>query len=211
MESFAVPLVQLVLGAVLLRFFAWRAALFLRPSAVKVEVETPADVTPIPDELADTWAELQKLGFTLLGAHSERSLFRGDVHFIDGVHATEPVVASLTVGRDEQDHLTLWTQSERGFVVTANFERPSRDVPGTYLSGSIDGAAPERLFKVHLRRVPEIGASVRLDTLEKRVDAARAWFSRSGKPELRQEHAVGLLWSVGALGMVAAALFAVLR
>ncbi len=211
MESFAVPLVQLVLGAVLLRFFAWRAALFLRPSAVKVEVETPADVTPIPDELADTWAELQKLGFTLLGSHSERSLFRGDVHFIDGVHATEPVVASLTVGRDEQDHLTLWTQSERGFVVTANFERPSRDVPGTYLSGSIDGAAPERLFKVHLRRVPEIGASVRLDTLEKRVDAARAWFSRSGKPELRQEHAVGLLWSVGALGMVAAALFAVLR
>ncbi|PZR18644.1 MAG: hypothetical protein DI536_01830 [Archangium gephyra] len=201
------PIVFLVIAVVLLRVFAWRAVLCLKPDSARVELETPADVTRIPGELEDTWAELKTLGFVLLGAHSEKYPLKDEVLFIDGVHEKEPVVASLTVGPDEQDHLTLWTQSERGWVVTANFKRPSREVPGAYLSGFIDGAGAERLFKVHVRRVPEVGAPRRLDTLEKRVDAARAWFGGSGKPELRQEHAVGLLWSVGALGMVAAALF----
>lgn len=203
-------LVLLVVAAGLLRFFAWRAVLCLLPGSARVEVETPADVTVIPGELEDTWAELKKLGFTLLGAHSEKYPLKGEVLFVDGVHGKEPVVASLTIGPDEQDLLTLWTQSDRGFVVTANYKRPSREVPGSYLSGSIDGAAVERLLKVHVRRIAEIGAAKRLDTLEKRVAAAREWFSNSGKPELRQEHAVGLLWSVGALGMVAAALFRLL-
>lgn len=202
--------VLLVIAAVLLRFFAWRAVLCVFPNSARVEVETPADVTQLPGELEDTWAELNKLGFTLLGAHSEKYLLKAEVLFIDGVHATHPVVASVTVGPDEQDLLTLWTQSDRGFVVTANYKRPSREVPGAYLSGSIDGASPERLFKVHVRRITEIGAAKRLDTLDSRVLAAREWFSKSGKPELRQEHAVGLLWTLGALGMVCAALFRLL-
>ncbi|MGV3620297.1 MAG: hypothetical protein ACO1OB_05755 [Archangium sp.] len=199
-------IVFLLLAALLLRVFAWRAVLAIKPELARIEVETPADVTQLPGELEDTWAELKKLGFVLLGTHSEKYPLKGEVLFVDGVHETEPVVASLTVGPDEQDHLTLWTQSERGWVVTANFKRPSREVPGAYLSGFIDGAGAERLFKVHVRRVPEIGAPRRLDTLEKRVDAAREWFVGSGKAELRQEHAVALLWSVGALGMVAAAI-----
>ena len=200
--------VLVLVGAlVLLRFQAWRAMLCVRPQAVRVEVETPADVTTIPAELEDAWGELKKLGFTLLGAHSEKALLAPATWFLDAVHPTSPVVASLSLGPDEQDHLVLLTQSARGFVITANYRRLSYEVPGAYLAGGLDGATPERLLKAHLRRVPEIGTPTSLQTIEERVVAAREWYSRSGKPELRQQHAVGLLWTLGALGMVGAALF----
>lgn len=195
-----------VLAIVGLRFQAWRAVLFLRSQSVRVDVETPADQTQVPAELEDALFELKKLGFTLLGAHTEKIPLAPERLFIDAVHAHEPVVASLTVGPDEQEHLVFVTESDKGFVVTANYKRPAREVPGHYLSGSIDGAAPERLFKVHLRRVPEIGTAKRVETLEARVESVRRWFSESGKPELRQQHAVGLLWTVFALGMVGASL-----
>ena len=197
----------LVGALVLLRFQAWRAVLCLRPQSVKVEVDTPADVTTVPGELEDAWGELKKLGFTTLGAHTEKAPLLPSTWFLDALHPTEPVIASLTVSPDEQDHLFFLTQSERGFVITANYRRPSFEVPGAYLAGGLDGASPERLLKAHLRRVPEIGASKRLETIEDRVVAARDWYSRSGKPELRQQHAVGLLWTLGAVGMVGAALF----
>jgi hypothetical protein len=198
----------LLIGAlVLLRFQAWRAVLCLRPQAVRVEVDTPADVTTVPPELEDTWGELKKLGFTLLGAHSERAPLTSATWFLDAAHPAHPVVASLSVSPDEQDHLVFLTQSARGFVITANYRRLSFEVPGAYLAGGLDGATPERLLKAHLRRVPEIGAPKVLGTIEARVVAAREWYSETGKPELRQQHAVGLLWTLGALGMVGAALF----
>ncbi len=199
--------VVLVAALVVLRFQAWRAVLFLRPEAVRVEVETPADVTQVPGELDDAWGELQKLGFTLLGTHSEKSPLAPLRLFLDAVHPAHPVVASLTLGPDEEDHLVFLTQSARGFVLTANYRRLSSEVPGAYLSGGLEGASAERLLKAHLRRVPEIGPPKVLATLDARVDAAREWFARSGKPELRQQHAVGLLWTLGAVGMVGAALF----
>lgn len=209
-ESVATPLVALVAALVVLRLQAWRAVLCVAPQLVRVEAETPADVTQVPGELEDAWAELKKLGFVLLGAHTEKSPLAPPRLFIDGAHPTHPVVASLTVGRDEQDHLVLLTRSERGFVITANYKRPSLETPGRYLAGGLEGVAPERLLKAHLRRVPEIGAPRRLDTLDARLVAAREWFSETGKPELRQQHAVGLLWTLGALGMVGAALIRLL-
>ena len=206
LDSPLVAALVLIAALVLLRFQAWRAVLCLRPQAVSVEVETPADVTPVPGELEDTWGELQKLGFSLLGAHSEKAPLAPARWFLDAVHPVHPVAASLSVGLDEQDHLVFFTQSDRGFVITANYRRPSFEVPGAYLAGGLDGASPERCLKAHLRRVPEIGAPKVLQTIEERVVAAREWYSRSGKPELRQQHAVGLLWTLGALGMVCAAL-----
>lgn len=206
-DSSIPPLLALVGALVLLRFQAWRAVLCVRPQSVKVEIDTPADVTVVPGDLEDTWGELQKLGFTKLGAHTEKAPLSSASWFLDAVHPTEPVIASLSIGPDEQDHLFFLTQSERGFVITANYRRPSFEVPGTYLAGGLDGASPERLLKAHLRRVPEIGAPKRLKTIEDRVVAARDWYSESGKPELRQQHAVGLLWTLGAVGMVGAALF----
>jgi hypothetical protein len=200
----------LVGAIVLLRFQAWRALVCVRPELVKVELETPADVTEIPPELEDAWAELKKLGFVLLGTHSEKVPLGPARLFLDGKHPEHPVIASLTTNRDEQDELIFVTQSDRGFVVTANYRRLATEVPGAYLAGGLEGASPERLLKAHLRRVPEIGTAKVLGTLEDRVVAARDWYSRSGKPELRQQHAVGLLWTLGALGMVAAALFRLL-
>lgn len=199
--------VIIVLAAIGLRFQAWRAVMFLKPSSVRVEPETPGDATQIPGELEDAVGEFKKLGFTVLGAHSEKALLTRERMYVDLIHAEHPVVASIAVGPDEQDHVTLFTESEQGFVVTANYRRPAREVAGAYLSGGLDGASPERLLKVHLRRVPEIGPSKRVDTLDSRVESARRWFSRSGKPELRQQHAVGLLWTLFALGMVGAALW----
>lgn len=196
----------LVGALVLLRFQAWRAVLCLRPQSVKVEVETPAHATVVPPELEDGLAELKKLGFTLLGAHSEKAPLSPARQFLDAVLPGEPVVASLTLGPDEQEQLVFFTQSERGFVITANYRRLSYEVPGAYLAGGLDGASPERVLKAHLRRVPEIGVPKALTTIEDRVAAARDWYSRSGKPELRQQHAVGLLWTLGAVGMVCAAL-----
>ena len=142
-----------VLALVGLRFQAWRAVLCLRSQSVRVDLETPADQTQVPAELEDALFELKKLGFRLLGAHSEKIPLAPERLFVDAVHEQEPVIASLTVGPDEQEHLVFVTESEKGFVVTANYKRPAREVPGHYLSGSIDGAAAERLFKVHLRRV----------------------------------------------------------
>jgi hypothetical protein len=174
---------------------------------VKIEADTPADVTQVPPELHEAWDELEKLGFVLLGAHTEKVPLAAARWFLDGKHATEPVFASLTVGRDEQDHVFLLTQSEKGFVITANYKRPATEVPGSYLAGGLEGVSPERLLKAHRRRVPEIGAVKHLVSLDDRLAAARDWYAGSGKAELRQQHAVGLLWTLGALGMVAAALF----
>jgi len=64
----------------------------------------------------------------------------------------------------------------------------------------------ERLLKAHLRRMSEMGAPKAVWSIEGRLAAARAWYSDVGKTELRQQHAVGLLWTLGALGMVGASL-----
>lgn len=207
LDTPASAVIVLLISVGVLAFQGWRAVLFLRPQLVRVEAETPPDATEIPPELGDAWGELLRLGFTLLGAHSEKVPLRPQRLFVDAVHPTEPVVASLTIGPDEQDLLTFETWSERGFVITANYRRPAREEPGRYLSGGLDGASPERVLKAHLRRVPEIGVGQRVTTLDERVAAARDWYGRSGKAELRQQHAVGLLWTIGALGMVSAALF----
>ncbi len=202
-------LVLLAIAAVALWLTAWRALLFLAPGTVRVEVESPADATRVPDELADAVSALRKLGFTLLGAHSEKYPLRAPREFIDLVK--ENVVASLRVGRDEGDEVTLWSHAQGRFVITSNFKRPSREVPGRYLSGAIDGASYERLLNVHLRRVPEINATGRAENVEAHVETVRAWFRGAGKPELRQAHAVALLWSLGAVGMVGAAVFKLLN
>lgn len=205
-DSPLLAVLALIGALVVLRFQAWRAVLCVRPQAVKVEVETPADVTVVPPELEDALAQLEKLGFTLLGMHSEKAPLAPARLFVDALLPGQPVVASLSLGPDGHEQLVFFTWSERGFVITANYRRLSYEVPGAYLAGGLDGASPERVLKAHLRRVPEIGTLKVLSTLEDRVAAARDWYSRSGKPELRQQHAVGLLWTLGAVGMVCAAL-----
>ena len=52
-DSPVLAVLALIGALVLLRFQAWRAVLCVRPQAVKVEVETPADVTVVPPELEE--------------------------------------------------------------------------------------------------------------------------------------------------------------
>jgi hypothetical protein len=197
-----------ILGAVVtLRFQVWRAVLFLKPESCVVDVETPAEATSIPVELDDAWAELKALGFVVLGVRREKRLFGNEALFFDSHHPKHPVAAALSLTRDGEEQLELLTRSERGLVITANCRRIAREVPGVYLSGGLEGVSCERLLKAHLRRVGEIGMPIPITSLEQRVDVARAWYAGAGKPELRQEHAVGLLWTVGALGMLGASVF----
>ncbi len=206
-DSPLLPIVLLVGAAALLRVFAWRALLFLRPQLVRVEPDTPADVTTVPGALEGEWDDLHRLGFTLLGSHLERHPLGPELVFYDGVHPEQPVCGSVFLGPDGSKRLMLLTRSADGYVITTNYRLASLEVPGRYLAGGIEGASAERLLKAHLRRMTELREPRRLDSLEKRVEAAREWFAGAGKPELRQQHAVALLWTLGALGMVGAALF----
>ena len=94
-----------------------------------------------------------------------------------------------------------------GFVITGNHHRPARELKGRYLSGALESLSAARVFTAHLRRVPEIGAPAGDYTQEARLAAAGAWFAGPGAVEVRQQNALGLLWTVGTVGMVAAAIF----
>lgn len=195
-----------VMAAVLLRWNLWRAVAFVSPASVLLDVDTPAEHAQVPGALEPAHATLTGLGFTFLGTHLEHPRFGKRLVTWDYVHPTEQVFASLTLGLGGQPRLYFFTPTAGGgFVLTADHRRPAREVKGHYLSGSVEGAAPDRLLKVHLRRVPEVGAPQGPWTLDGRVVAARNWYLGAGKTEVRQQNAVGLLWSLGAIGMVGAA------
>jgi hypothetical protein len=195
-------------GVLLLRFQLWRAVLFLWPQSVRVEADTPDASVRVPGSLEAAWDALKAAGFTPLGSHLEHARFAPAVTMYDAAHQTRGVFASVFEGKDGRARVLLLTPVEGGgFVLTANHRRPARDVPGRYASGGIEGASVERLVNAHARRLASLGPGKGPWTLEARVDAARNWFRSSGKAELRQQHAVGLLWTLGALGMVGAAIF----
>lgn len=216
-----------VLGFAMLRLNLWRAWLVLRPGSMRLIVDDPGALTTVPGVLEPTHDALKALGFVSIGSHLEHPRFGAQTSMYDYVHHAHGVFATLHeaptwgvrftkglayVPRSEAEgpsaRLVLVTPCENGgFVISANSRRPGANVPGRYLSGALVGASPERLLKAHLRRVPELGAPKARWSLEGFIDAARAWYSDVGKTELRQQHAVGLLWTLGALGMVGASLF----
>lgn len=197
-----------IAALVILRLHLWRALIFLKPSSVRVEADAPADNVTVPGALEPAWDHLRAEGFTLLGTHLEEARFAPAVTMYDAVHAEKRVFASLSIAKEGGAQLVLLTPTAAGgFVLTANYRRPAREVPGRYSSGGIEGAAPERLVKAHLRRTEGLATPNDGWTLDGRVAAARAWYLGAGKTELRQQHAVGLLWTLFAIGMVGAAIF----
>lgn len=196
-----------IAGVVLLRFHLWRAVVFLRPESVRVDADTPDGSVLVPGALEPTWDALKALGFAPLGSHLEHARFSPAVTMYDAVHEAKGVFASVFEGKDGRARLVLLSPLDGGFVLTANYRRPAREVPGRYASGGIEGATVERLVNAHARRLAALGAARGPWTLDARIDAARNWYRGSGKAELRQQHAVGLLWTLGALGMVGAAIF----
>jgi hypothetical protein len=125
----------------------------------------------------------------------------------DYAHPTEKVYASVFEGLSGVKTYLLTPTRGGGLVLTADFRRPAHEEKGRYLSGTVEGANPERLLRAHQRRVPELGEPESSWSLDGRVDAARSWYSGAGKTEVRQQNAVGLLWTVFAIGMVGAAIW----
>jgi hypothetical protein len=208
-ESSSNPLIAgaaIVAGLVILWLQGPRALVFLSARSVRVEAEEPADVVTVPGALERTWEALRALGFTLLGSHSEKPRLAPGALYYDAAHEASRVYASFFLGPKAAPRLQLFTPSAGGGVLTADFRRPARELPGRYLAGGIEGASAERLLKVHLRRVAELSAAPGFAaTLEARVAAARAWYAGRGGAELRLSHTIALLWSIAALGLIASA------
>ena len=193
-------------AAALLRWHLWRAVLFLSPASMRVIADSPPGMASVPSSLEATHDALGALGFEHLGTHLEHPRFGRKLLLFDYVHREKQTFASVSEGPDGVARYSFFTPSAGGgFALTASFRKPGREVKGRVLSGGLEGANPERLFKAHVRRVAEVGPPEAEWTLEGRVAAQLAWYAGSGKPEVRQQNAVGLLWTLGALGMVGAA------
>jgi hypothetical protein len=190
----------------MLRRNLWRFVLFVKPTALQMEADAPADQMKLPAFLERRQSELLALGFVPLGTHLERVPLGGQGMSFDYGHPKELAFATLTAS-DETPRLYLLSRAGEAFVLTADYRRPAHEVKGRYLSGTLEGVSAERLYKAHQRRVAELGSATGACTLDGRLDAARAWLAGPGASETRQQNLLGLLWTVGTVGMVAAAIF----
>ncbi|MBL9038428.1 MAG: hypothetical protein JNG84_07940 [Archangium sp.] len=214
-----------VAGAVLAWLNAWRALVFVAPTSCRVTVEDPGPLTTVPGALEATHAQLLELGFESLGSHTEQHPLGPARWHLDYVHRAEGVWASVHappkwglsaaarcwVPRAEAEgpraRVSLVTPGTQGVLVSSNFRRPGAHVPGAFFCGAIEGVPLARLLRAHVRRVPEVGAPQGEWTVDGLAALLRGCFNGAGKTELRQRHAAGLLWTLGALGMVGVSLF----
>ncbi len=192
-----------LVGLVVIRSQAWRAVIVLWPTSVRVDAEDPSEVAMVPDALGASWSVLVELGFRWLGTHSEQPLGGPATLFFDAVHPEALAFASLFL-HEGQPRILLLTGAEQGFVLTCDYQRVARAVEGRYLAGGLEGVGPQRLFKAHQRRVAELGAPQGEASLEGRVELGRRWYRGPGRADLRLQHAVGLLWTLGGLLVVIA-------
>lgn len=194
--------------AVVMRGNLWRAWLCLRPTSITIEADAPAGQIKLPEELEKPDVELRALGFVSLGSHLEQPRFGPEMFSYDYAHPSDRCFATLYVGTTGEAKLYFLTPTQHhGFVITANHRRPAREIKGRYLSGSLEALPAARVYTAHLRRVGEVGVPEGEFTQAGRIAAAKAWFAGPGNVEVRQQNALGLLWTVGTVGMVAAAIF----
>jgi len=193
-------------GFVLYRNF-WRAILCIAPSTLEVDAEDPPDRMKVPPELLPMAGQLGALGFLRIGTRREKPKLAPPVLFHDFAYPREGVFASLSLGRDLKPHLYFLTRTEHdGFVITANYRRPAKEIPGRYLAGSLDDFPADRVYKAHLKRIEPLARSGDY-TQAGRLEAAEAWYAGPGRSELRQQNLQGLVWTAGTLGILAAAVF----
>ena len=193
--------------AIVMRGNLWRAWLCLKPTSMMIETDAPPGGFKLPQALEKSDAELRALGFTSLGSHIEQPRFGREMISYDYVHP-DKCFATLYVSTNGGAKLYFLTPTQGGgFVITANHQRAAREIKGRYLSGSLESLPAARVFTAHLRRVGEVGTPEGEFSQAGRVAAAKAWFAGPGTVEVRQQNALGLLWTVGTVGMVAAAIF----
>ncbi len=184
--------------AVVLRFFLWRAIACVRPGSYAFEADAPGDSMQVPTTLEGLVTALRALGFEPLGSHTEKAVLGPRRENFNYVNAGAGTFATVYADKRGGPHLYLFTPTEGGgFVITSNHRRPAREVPGRYLSGTLEDHPPDRLFKAHQRRIANVGAPSGPWTLEGRVDAARAWLAGPGPLEIRLQNSLGSLWVAG--------------
>jgi hypothetical protein len=197
----------LTIALVVLRLNLWRAILCVAPSSMRVERDDDGEHMDLPMQLEQLSQELRSFGFSAIGSRREKPALASPTVSYDFANPQERAFATLYLGRDGRPRLYFLTPTTHGgFVITANYRRPARQLQGRYLSGGLEHIPLERIYKAHQKRMEGFEA-VGPFTLEGRIEAARAWFSGYGRSEIRQQNLHGLLWSVGTLGIVAAALF----
>jgi hypothetical protein len=197
----------LVFAAVLLRLNLWRAVLFLRPSRVAIEQDAPPDQMKLPESLIATAKELTALGFEPIGSRYEKTALAPPFISYDYASAPMQAFASLYPSKFGRPRLYFLTPVEGGgFVITANFRRPSRKSEARrYLAGGLPNIPMDRLVKAHHKRL-EGYLPIGTFTFQARLDAARAWFDGPGRGEIRQQNLSGLVstvLSVALLGLAA--------
>lgn len=213
-------------GAALVWANLWRALVFVTPSSTTLEIEDGSPDAPVPGWLEPSHESLRALGFSLVGTWLEQRRLgptRTSWGYVNPAHHTFAVVSDGPLVRRAQPawippeprleregpaaRVTFVTVSaSNGFLLSSNFRRPGASVPARHLCAGLPGAAADRLFRAHLRRIPELGAPAGTFTLDGLLAHLREWQSSVGRAELQRLHAVGLLWTGGGLGMVASPL-----
>lgn len=187
---------------------AGRALLCLAPGSFKTDADAPAGGAPLPGQLSKLAAALAALGFVPIGSRFEKAPLSRATLAYDFAHPGERAFATLFVGKRGKRCLYFLSRLEQGaLVLTANYRRPAREVPGRYSCGALEDVAADRLFKAHQRRVASLGTPQGRFDQEGRLEIARAWAEGPGRAEIRLQNVHGLLWSLGSLGMVGAAIF----
>lgn len=210
-------------GAALVWANFWRSLVFLTPSATQLEIDDGSPDAPVPGWLEETHELLRSLGFTLAGTWIELRRLgpaRTCWGYLNEAQKTFAIAADSPLVRVDRRpwtppepkleregpaaRVTFFTVSSAGgFLLSSNFRRPGASLPGRHLCAGLPGASADRLFRAHVRRVPELGTPVGTFTLEGLLSHLKDWHSTVGRAELQRQHAVGLLWTVGGLGMVA--------
>ncbi len=218
---------SMLLGAGLVWANLWRALIVLSPAATRFEIDDGTADATVPGWLEPTDAALKTLGFNPLGTWLELRRFgptRTSWGYVNGATSTWAVVSDSWLVRAHRSvatppeprleregpaaRVSFITLSDDGrSLVSSNFRRPGAETPDHQCAG-LPGVTIERLFKAHQRRAEAlsgVGAvSSGLDGLVTFLALASRTVQRR---ELRAQHAVGLLWTLGGLGMVSAPLF----
>jgi hypothetical protein len=199
--NFLLAIGAAIFGGIILRLNLWRALLFLRPSGVVVEQDSPADQMKLPESLHAAVAELRALGFEPLGSRYEKAALAPAFVSFDFACAREHAYATLYPSRFGGARLYFLTPVEGGgFVLTANFRRPSRKSGSGYLAGGLPNVPADRLLKAHQKRLEGLKPTDSY-TPQARLDAARAWLDGPGRGEIRQQNLNGLV-SAGLAGVL---------
>ncbi|MDP3236407.1 MAG: hypothetical protein Q8N26_26690 [Myxococcales bacterium] len=212
-----------VAGAVLVWANLWRTLIFVTPSATTLEIEDGSPDAPVPGWLEETHTTLRGLGFAPVGSWLELRRLgpaRTSWGYVNETQRVFAIVSDSPLVRVKRTPLTppeprlerdgpaarvtfVTVSAASGFLLSSNFRRPGATLPHRHLCAGLPNASAERLFRAHLRRVEELGLPAGTFTLEGLLAHLRDWHASVGRAELQRQHAVGLLWTLGGLGMVA--------